>query len=306
MGRHGLVIHGGAGVTLPEEVSPEGRRACRAKLVQAIDTGYAVLDRGGPALEAVVAAITVLEDSRLFNAGSGSVLNAEGVCELDAALMDGVTLRAGSVAGLRHVKNPIALARAVMDKSAHVMLIGEGAERFAGRVGFPLVTNDELQTARRIEELAREKHSGKKPGKLGTVGCAALDKSGNLAAGTSTGGLNNKQFGRVGDSPLVGSGTYANNATCALSATGEGEYFIRVCAAHDVSALMEYKGLGLEEAAQAAIDKVQKLGGLGGLIAIDRDGRVAMPFNTVGMYRAYRRSDGSSLVAIFDGPEPAA
>jgi beta-aspartyl-peptidase (threonine type) len=305
MAPYGLVIHGGAGVVAPEELAPEGRRACREKLREAVDAGYDVLDRGGTALDAVVASVSVMEDSRLFNAGSGAVLNADGICELDAAVMDGGMLRAGSVAGLRHIKNPILLARAVMDKSAHVMLIGEGAERFAFGIGFESVANAQLQTKRRIEELERARKSPRRSGKLGTVGCAARDRQGNLAAGTSTGGLTNKEFGRVGDSPILGAGTYANNATCALSATGEGEYFIRACAAHDVSALMEYKGASLEAATAAAIAKVAKLGGSGGMVAIDRMGVVAMPFNTVGMYRAFRLSDGQAAVAIFEGPERA-
>ena len=323
---YGLVIHGGAGVILRGEMTPENDRAYRAKLQEAVDAGYAVLDRGGSALDAVVTAIRVLEDSPLFNAGYGAVLNADGVCELDAAIMDGHTLAAGAVAGLQHIKNPILLARAVMEKSPHVMMIGEGAEKFAREAGFALVPNTDFQTDRRRKDLERakalEKHDASdrsrqsfqerffpedpdprdnfsKEHRWGTVGCAALDQAGNLAAGTSTGGLTNKKFGRVGDSPIIGAGTYANNATCAVSATGHGEYFVREVVGHDISAQMEYRGLPLAEAAAATLAKVGRLGGDGGLIALDRQGHVALPFNTPGMYRGFRLSDGRNLVELY-------
>jgi L-asparaginase / beta-aspartyl-peptidase len=322
----GLVIHGGAGVIPREESSPEAEAQYREKLQEALDAGYAVLASGGSAVEAVVAAIKPLEDSPLFNAGKGAVLNADGVCELDASIMDGRNLAAGAVAGTRRIKNPIVLARAVMEKSAHVMFTGEGAERFAEQTGgIEFVPNEYFQTERRREELKRAQEkaakgkktgsaggvsglpalagvgASKEPGYLGTVGCAALDKNGNLAAGTSTGGLTNKKFGRVGDSPIIGAGTYANNATCALSATGHGEFFIRIGVARDVSAQMEYKGTTVQEATAASLEKVAKLGGDGGMVAIDRHGNVAMPFNTPGMYRGFQLSTGTSAIEIF-GP----
>jgi len=323
----GLVIHGGAGAILKENMPPEMEAACRAKLLESVEAGYTVLERAGSALDAVVASVRVLEDSPLFNAGYGAVLNAEGQCELDAAIMDGRTLEAGAVAGLHHIKNPISLAREVMEKSAHVMLIGEGAENFAKALGHELVPNAYFQTDRRRNELARaqsleaKRHAGKASRQLqedlirsdgaensgppsgknkwGTVGCVALDRQGNLAAGTSTGGLTNKRYGRVGDSPIIGAGTYANNATCAVSCTGHGEYFMRAVAGHDISARMEYRGVSLAAAAQDALDGIARLGGGGGLVAIDRDGNCALPFNTPGMYRSCRRSDGYSLVEIF-------
>jgi len=311
----GLVLHGGAGVIVRQKLSTELEAQYRAKLQEALDAGYAVLAAGGSALDAVVATIKPLEDSPLFNAGKGAVLNADGICELDASIMDGRNLAAGAITGVQHVKNPIALARAVMEQSPHVMFMGDGAERFAKQIGgIDFVPNEYFQTERRREDLRRaqekEKTERKRrasvtPGaddreqKWGTVGCAALDRNGNLAAGTSTGGLTNKKFGRVGDSPIIGAGTYANNATCALSATGHGEYFIRVGVARDVSAQMEYTGASVDAAARATLAKVAKLGGDGGVVAIDKDGNVAMPFNTPGMYRAFRLSTGKSAVEIF-------
>jgi beta-aspartyl-peptidase (threonine type) len=307
----GLVIHGGAGVIPREQSSAEAEAEYRAKLQEALDAGYAVLASGGSALDAVVAAIKPLEDSPLFNAGKGAVLNADGICELDASIMDGRNLAAGAVAGARRIKNPIVLARAVMEKSPHVMFTGDGAERFAEQIGgIEFVPNEYFQTERRREELkrAQEKEKAAKgrktasagePIHLGTVGCAALDKDGNLAAGTSTGGMTNKKPGRVGDSPIIGAGTYANNATCALSATGHGEFFIRIGVARDVSAQMEYKGATLQEAAAASLEKVARLGGDGGMVAIDHNGNIAMPFNTPGMYRGFHLSTGASAIEIF-------
>jgi L-asparaginase / beta-aspartyl-peptidase len=322
----GLVIHGGAGVITRDRFTPELEAAYRAALKQSLEAGYAVLAAGGSALDAVIAAIKPLEDSPLFNAGKGAVLNADGRCELDASIMDGRTLDAGAITGVHRVKNPITLARAVMEKSPHVMFTGTGAERFAEQIGgIEFVPNDYFVTERRREDLkrAQEKektergrraaagragpvfatNDGNDPldleRKWGTVGCAALDRNGNLAAGTSTGGMTNKKFGRVGDSPIIGAGTYANNATCALSATGHGEYFIRTAVAHDVSAQMEYKGATLEQAAAATLAKVAQLGGDGGVVAIDRRGNVAMPFNTPGMYRGFRLSTGAGAVEIF-------
>jgi len=319
----GLVIHGGAGVILRQDLPPALEAEYRAKLTEALNAGYAVLDRGGPALDAVIAAVHVMEDSPLFNAGKGAVLNADGVCELDASIMDGRTRAAGAVAGVHHIRNPISLARDVMEKSGHVMLIGDGAEVFAQKLGYTLESADYFITdvRRRQLEQARRLEAAGKPStgvmqermgpvasnddyrvnefKFGTVGCVALDRDGNLAAGTSTGGMTNKRFGRVGDSPIIGAGTYANNATCALSATGHGEYFIRAVVGHDVSARMEYQGASLAAAAEATIAEVGRLGGTGGVIAIDRDAHVAMPFNTAGMYRGFRLSTGETSVDIF-------
>src|SRR5436190_1949901 len=312
----GLVIHGGAGAIARELSSAEAEAEYRAKLQEALAAGYAVLASGGSALDAVVAAIKPLQDSPLFNAGKGAVLNADGICELDSAIMDGRNLAAGAITGVHRIKNPITLARAALEKSPHVMFTGEGAERFAEQIGgIEFVPNDYFITDRRREDLkrAQEKEKKEKAGKKtsllltdsadreqkwGTVGCAALDKNGNLAAGTSTGGMTNKKFGRVGDSPIIGAGTYANNATCALSATGHGEYFIRIGVARDISAQMEYKGMSVEDAAKSSLAKVAKLGGDGGLVAIDKNGNVAMPFNTPGMYRGFRLSNGKGTSEI--------
>jgi beta-aspartyl-peptidase (threonine type) len=320
---YGLVIHGGAGVIERKTMSPAVEAQYRAALVQSRDAGYKILDQGGTALDAVIAAVKILEDSPLFNAGKGAVLTAEGTCELDASIMDGRTQAAGAVAGLRQIKNPIALARAVMEKSEHVMLIGDGAERFAKQQGFELIGNEYFQTEFRRKQLeAVKKRETAKPtsalsvpgvfpvaladqdhftrtARYGTVGCVALDKNGNLAAGTSTGGMTNKKFGRVGDGPIIGAGTYAHNATCAVSATGWGEYFIRVGVARDIAAQVEYKGAKLIDAARATIDKVGALGGDGGVICIDKDGNVALPFNSAGMYRGYKLSTGAAAIEIF-------
>lgn len=321
----GLAVHGGAGVILREEM-PLGLQAeYRAKLRESVDAGYRVLEGRGSAVEAVVASIKVLEDSPLFNAAHGAVLNAEGHCELDASIMDGSTQAAGAVAALRHIRNPITLACDVMQKSAHVMLVGEGAERFAQELGYDMVANDYFQTPRRRQQLAKakklEQHLGAQTTardqqervsfatvddndppteeKFGTVGCVALDRSGNLAAGTSTGGMTNKKFGRVGDSPIIGAGTYANNATCALSATGHGEFFIRAVVGHDVASRMEYQGLALDQAVDATLRRVADLGGTGGVISIDRNGNLALRFNTPGMFRGHRLSHGDIGVDMF-------
>ncbi len=311
---YGLVIHGGAGVIVRKEMTAQTEAAYRDKLAQARDAGYAVLERGGSATDAVVAAVRVMEDSPLFNAGYGAVLDSDGVCELDAAIMDGRTLGAGAVAGVQTVKNPILLAKAIMERSPHVMLAGPGAERFAKEAGLEIVPNSYFRTERRMRELERARQQerqapgvgqaadGTPPGedrKWGTVGCVALDRDGNLAAGTSTGGMTNKKFGRVGDSPIIGAGTYANNATCAVSCTGHGEFFMRGVVGHDISARMEYGALPLAEAAARTLAKLGDAGGTGGLVAIGRDGAVAMPFNTPGMYRALRISTGESLVRLF-------
>ncbi len=310
--KFGIVIHGGAGTIERANMTPEKEREYRAGLERALRAGYDILKRGGSSLDATEAAVHVLEDDPHFNAGKGSVFTSAGTNEMDAAIMDGKTLAAGAVAALKHVKNPISLARLVMEKSGHVMMDGEGAEAFAKENGIELVDQKYFFTQERWDALqkikAAEKHRTGDAGKAflitdqdrhGTVGAVALDKNGNLAAATSTGGTTNKRPGRVGDTPIIGAGTYANNATCAVSATGDGEYFIRATVGHDVSALMEYRGMSLEEAAQAVLDKVAKLGGTGGLIAIDRQGNVTLPFNTSGMYRGYVDPNGKFVIEIY-------
>ncbi|HEX8142001.1 MAG TPA: isoaspartyl peptidase/L-asparaginase [Pyrinomonadaceae bacterium] len=314
----GFAIHGGAGTILKKDMTPELEEAYRVKLREAVVAGYDILKNGGSSLDAVEAAIRIMEDSPLFNAGKGSVLTSAGTVELDASIMDGKTLKAGAVADLQHIKNPISLARLVMEQSPHVLLIGRGAEAFAKERGIAQVPQEYFFTDRRLKELEREKAKVKsqtappKPGnreqgltvpderKYGTVGAVALDKEGNLAAGTSTGGKTNKRVGRVGDSPIIGAGNYANNRTCAVSGTGDGEYFIRLLVAYDVSALMDYKGMTVGEAARTVVmEKLKQLGGEGGLIAIDKNGTIAMPFNTPGMYRAYIAADGKPVVEIY-------
>jgi len=313
----GLVIHGGAGVILRRELSPALEKKYRAKLQEALDSGYAVLADGGASLDAVVAAIRVLEDSPLFNAGHGAAMNADGVCELDASIMDGRTQDAGAVAGVQHIRNPITLARDVLERTPHIMLIGDGAEAFARKLGYEFVPNQYFQTPRRRQQLALARRLERRApdrrrlrpervtfatiddNKFGTVGCAALDRRGDLAAGTSTGGMTNKQYGRVGDSPIIGAGTFAKNATCALSATGHGEFFMRTVFGHNVSALMEYRGLSLARATAEGLRQIDRLGGTGGVVAIDRGGRVAMPFNTPGMYRGGHVAGRAPFVGIF-------
>ncbi|MBU8899054.1 isoaspartyl peptidase/L-asparaginase [Corallococcus sp. M34] len=314
----GLVIHGGAGVISRENLSPEREAAVRAALAQSLQAGHAVLARGGSSLDAVSAAIHVMEDSPYFNAGKGAVFNHDGVNELDAAIMDGRTRAAGAVAGVRHIRNPIDLARMVMEKSPHVMMVGDGAEAFARSQGMEWVdpkyfyTEERWQSLQRALEKERETQpsapaSSLTPGldpvtgdhKFGTVGAVALDASGNLAAGTSTGGMTNKRFGRVGDSPVIGAGTYAD-PRCAVSATGHGEFFIRYTVARDICARVEYQGLPLAEAAHVVVnDVLVKAGGEGGVIAMDHQGNVTMPFNSSGMYRGVIGEDGVPHVAIF-------
>jgi L-asparaginase / beta-aspartyl-peptidase len=313
-----LVIHGGAGAIERSKMTPELEKAYREKLAEALRAGHKILSDGGGSLDAVEAVIRMMEDSPLFNAGKGAVFTSEGTNELDSSIMDGATLKAGAVAGVKRIKNPISLARLVMEKSPHVMMVREGAEAFARQNGIELVDPKYFFTERRWKELQEAKKQEEQKDqpakttdrktsstisvdkKYGTVGAVALDKAGNLAAGTSTGGMTNKKFGRVGDSPIIGAGTYANNRTCAVSATGHGEYFIRSVVAYDVSALMEYGGLSLKDAADRVVmDKLVKMGGEGGIIAIDKDGNIAMPFNSLGMYRGYIDADGKMLVEIY-------
>jgi len=302
----GIAIHGGAGSIDTLRMSPVERQLRREALMRSLRAGHKILAAGGSSLDAVQAAIIVLEDDSMFNAGKGAVLNAEGKTELDAALMDGKTLNAGAVAGLHHIKNPIALARLVMDKSPHVMMIGDGAEQFAREQGVQMMPESYFRTAARWKQyLDRKKADAEKNKRaasggagFGTVGAVALDKSGNIAAGTSTGGISMKRFGRVGDAPIIGAGTYAN-ATCAVSATGDGEYFIRLTIARDICARMQYQGLTVSQAADSVIFGVLgRTKGTGGVIVLDNHGNVAMPFNTTGMYRGMMDSEGTAVVLM--------
>lgn len=305
-----IAIHGGAGTLPRAEMTAEQEALYRAGLEAALDAGYAVLDRGGSSLDAVTTAVRLLEDNPLFNAGKGAVLNREGIAELDASIMEGRDRRAGAVAGLRHVKNPIDLARLVMEKSPHVMLTGPGAEEFALTHGVSLVPNDYFHTAARREQLERAirpaRTSATTPefannlAAFGTVGAVARDRSGNLAAATSTGGMTGKRWGRVGDSPIIGAGTYADNASCAVSATGHGEYFIRAAVAHDVCAQVRYRGVTLAQAVDDVVmRKLPELGGEGGVIAVGTNGELALQFNSEGMFRGARDSSGRRDVAIY-------
>lgn len=299
-----IAIHGGAGVIPRASMTPENEAAYRKDLDLAVRAGYGILERGGTSLDAVMAAVKVLEDSPLFNAGNGSVFNSEGVNELDAAIMDGKTLNAGAVAGVRHIKNPIELARLVMDKSPHVFLTGQGAEDFALEQGVPFVPRSYFWTEKRWKQLESAKRgdrlSSAEIGYFGTVGAVAVDRDGNLAAATSTGGLTNKRWGRVGDTPILGAGTYADNESCAVSATGSGEYFMRTVFAHEISAQMKYRGLAVREAAREVLHgRLQAIGGEGGVIVVDRKGNIAMDFNSDGMFRAAMDSTGRHEVAIY-------
>jgi L-asparaginase / beta-aspartyl-peptidase len=310
-GEIGLAIHGGAGTVARDKMTPEMERDIRAGLRRALDAGHQILQSSGTSLDAVVASVRAMEDDPLFNAGKGAVFTSAGTHEMDAAIMDGKTLKAGSVGGVRHVRNPITLARAVMDRSHHVMFVGEGAELFAKEVGAELVDENYFYTAERWQALQRvqkaeadARSSGKEfvisdQDRHGTIGAVALDRAGDLAAATSTGGNTNKKPGRLGDTPIIGAGTYANNQTCAMSATGDGEYFMRLVAGHEISALMEHCAMPLERAAQAVIAKITDLGGGGGLIAIDKNGNISLPFNTAGMYRGQIDSTGQTIVEIY-------
>lgn len=309
-----LAIHGGAGTILRSEMSPELEAAYLSGLGAALDAGYSVLNEGGSAANAVKAAIVLLEDNMLFNAGRGSVFTKKGVQEMDAAIMDGKDLSAGSIAGVRNVRNPIELAVEVMRNSNHVFLSGKGANDFAIKQGVKLEPDDYFfsqfrynqwkqirdsdhysldHTHQQLEELMKDH-------KFGTVGAVACDQQGNLAAATSTGGMTNKKFGRIGDSPIIGAGTYANNRTCGISCTGHGEMFIRAVAAYDVSCLMEYKNLSLQEAMETVVlQKLKAIGGEGGMIGVDGVGNTALVFNSAGMYRGYKKENGETGVFIY-------
>jgi beta-aspartyl-peptidase (threonine type) len=302
-----LVIHGGAGTILKENITDEQEAAYHASLNAALDAGYAVLENDGTALDAIVAAVTLLENDSLFNAGRGVTLTAEGKAELDAAIMDGRDRNAGTTAGIQTVKNPVLLARSIMEDSPHVMLIGAGAEEWAELQGLELVENEYFVTHRRRQMYESIKARGLQGGdaalsaeeRMGTVGAVALDVYGNLAAATSTGGMSNKRFGRVGDVPIIGAGTYADNETVAVSATGWGEYFIRTVVAHNMAAMMKYGNIPLQEAADRALEEVAELGGDGGVISVTRAGEIAFSFNSAGMYRGYINGAGERYTAIF-------
>ncbi|MBK8944575.1 MAG: isoaspartyl peptidase/L-asparaginase [Ignavibacteriae bacterium] len=293
-----LVIHGGAGYIYKGRYTPEQEKEYILKLEEALNEGYNILENNGSSVDAVETTLRILEDSPLFNAGKGAVLNNEGNVELDASIMSGEKIEAGGVAGIKHIKNPITLARFVMEHSPHVLMFGDGAEKFADEFGLEKVENSYFKTQENVDEYNKSKKTEKS--KHGTVGCVAIDKKGNLAAGTSTGGLSGKKFGRVGDSPIIGAGTYANNKTCAISSTGQGEYFIKNVVSYDISALMEYQKLSLSESAEYVInDKLKKQNALGGIIGIDNKGNIVMSFNTDGMFRGYRKSGENSIIELY-------
>jgi len=314
-----IAIHGGAGTIDKAKFSPEQEKAYRAKLSEAVEAGYSVLEKGGESLDAVTAAITVLEQSEFFNAGRGAVYTYDGGHELDASIMDGRNRQAGAVAGVKHVESPIKLARLVMDNSVHVMLSGQGAEEFAKEQGIELIENNIFDTKHRYDALLKAKDKLDKAKattksyqaahnalpnnfKMGTVGAVALDKNGNLAAGTSTGGMTAKRYGRVGDAPVIGAGTFAENESCAVSATGHGEYFIRYNVASDICARVKYQGSTISQAGDEVINKVLKpIGGTGGVIILDTQGNISLPFNTSGMYRASKSNTQATYVGIFKG-----
>jgi|SRR5690554_5406935 len=306
--KYSIAIHGGAGTLIKGLMTPQKEEQYKTALEDALESGFMVLEKGGNSIDAVEAAVKKLEDSPLFNAGKGSVFTNNGTHEMDASIMDGKNLSAGAVSLITGIKNPVSLARDVMEKSNHVFLAGDGAMRFANSLGYKLETPEYFYDAFRYQQWQEIKdsgsfqldHSDKKDSKFGTVGAVACDDKGNIAAATSTGGMTNKRWGRVGDSPIIGAGNYANNKTCAVSCTGSGEFFIRGVVAYDVSCLMEFRGMTLEEAASEVINKrVLEIGGDGGLIAVDSKGNIAMPFNTEGMYRAFKTSEGKKEVLIY-------
>ncbi len=311
-----IVIHGGAGGIKREYFTTEQQNAYKEKLQEALNAGYKVLENNGISLDAIQAAITVMEDSPLFNAGKGAVYNSDGNQEMDASIMDGKTLNTGAVAGVNHIKNPILAARVVMDSSKHVLLSGKGAEIMAKKYGIQMVDSSYFFTEKRFNQLKKIQRKEKiqldhtayliknkliDDHKYGTVGAVAIDKNGNIAAGTSTGGMTNKKHGRIGDVPLIGAGTYANNKTCGISSTGTGEYFIRTVASHEVSSLIQYKGLTPKEALHEVLfNQIGKLGGEGGMILLDKNGNVYWDFNSTGMFRGYKKSNGETTIEMFE------
>jgi beta-aspartyl-peptidase (threonine type) len=314
MSKVSIAIHGGAGTILKEDMTPELEEAYRNALKDSLDAGYAVLENGGTAINAVKAAVVSMEDNVLFNAGRGSVFTKKGLNEMDAAIMDGSTLDAGSVAGVRNIRNPVELAEEVMLHSGHVFLSGKGANDFAIKQGIKLEPDEYFYSEYRYDQWRQIRDSDlyqldhksdklvglMKDKKFGTVGAVACDSEGNIAAATSTGGMTNKRYGRIGDSPMIGVGTYANNKTCAISCTGHGEIFIKAVAAYDVSSLMEYKNFTLQQACEEVVlRKLVAMHGDGGLIGVDAKGNIAMVFNSAGMYRGSRNSDGENTIAIY-------
>jgi beta-aspartyl-peptidase (threonine type) len=312
MSKHCLVVHGGAGTIQRASMTPEQEEQYKQGLMDALVAGNTVLEAGGTSVDAIEAAIVTFEDNPLYNAGRGSVFTHEGTNEMDASIMYAKTGMAGAVAGVTHIRNPIRLARAVMDKSEHVMLCGKGAEEFARTMHFDFEPDAYFFVQQRYDQLMQIRDSGKtqmdhtspepkgSQKKFGTVGAVALDMHGNLAAATSTGGMTNKQFGRVGDTPIIGAGTYANNATCAVSCTGHGEFFIRAVVAYDISCLIEYKNFTLKQACDEVVNrKLVKLGGEGGLIALDAQGHAEMVFNSEGMYRGMKRQGEEYMLGIY-------
>ncbi len=295
-----IVVHGGAGTILKKNMSDEMELAYKLKLEEAINAGYNILEKNGSSKDAVEETIKILENSELFNAGKGSVLSNKGVVEMDASIMNGQNLNAGAISGIKTIKNPISAARLVMEKSEHVFLSGEGAEEFAKLQGLDIINNEYFVTETRLKSLLNaKKRDSIKDNKFGTVGCVAIDKFGNITSGTSTGGMTNKKWNRIGDVPIIGAGTYANNNTCGISSTGWGEYFIRNVVAYDISSQIEYKKISIDLAAKNTLKKVKDLGGNGGVIGIDKNGNILMDFNTEGMYRGYKKSDGESEISIY-------
>ena len=300
--RYALAIHGGAGVMSKERMTPERQQMYLHHLDRALAIGDSLLSRGESSESAVVAVVSYLEDCPLFNAGRGAVFSYNGKAELDASIMEGKTLKAGALTGVTDIKNPITAVRHIMNHSEHVMLSGKGASAYARKQGIETVSNRYFHTKDRYEslqQLKRKERQRSPSDNAGTVGCVALDQEGNLCAGTSTGGMTGKRYGRIGDSPVIGAGTWADNNTCAVSCTGHGEYFIRLTVARDVASHMEYRNLDLEQAGRIVLDKLTRIGGTGGFIAIDHQGNITLPFNTPGMFRGYRKSTGEKEIAIF-------
>lgn len=306
--KYSIAIHGGAGTLVKGMMTPEKEKAYKAALSEALNSGYSVLENGGSAMDAVEAAVVSLENCHLFNAGRGSVFTSAGTHEMDASIMDGKTRKAGAVSLITGIKNPVRLARDVMDRSEHVFMAGEGAMEFAKLNGHDILSPDYFYDEFRFQQWQEIKgsdsfqldHSKKKDSKFGTVGAVACDQHGNIAAATSTGGMTNKKFGRVGDSPMIGAGNYANNQTCAVSCTGSGEFFIRGVVAYDVSCLVEHRNYSLQQATEEVIQKrILQFGGDGGLIAVNSKGDISLSFNTEGMYRGFKKSDGTEAVLIY-------